>query len=65
MENSPSLGSRLRGLACNTATYPKGVCTPTEALGERAQGFRYERMVDDSLKEWQDAQVALSRPGEV
>lgn len=33
-----------------------------QALDERAQGFRYERMVNDSLKEWQEAQVALNRP---
>lgn len=36
-----------------------------QALGERAQGFRCDRMVNDSLKEWQKAQVALSRWGGV
>jgi hypothetical protein len=52
MENSLSLGSRLQGLACNEAVYPKGVYPPYRLW--------VRRLRDLDMKRWL---MILSRNG--
>lgn len=58
MENYAGRDSRSEALAYNWAASPQGN-TASPAPGERPpQGLRCQRLVNDSLKQWQEAQLA-------